>query len=83
MHPDHTSTPALAAPPALTREEFAARLTDMRAAFDGCHVALLRAADYLTLAAGLAMNEPSRIVIRQNANNVRQAAARLLASVEG
>lgn len=83
MHPDHTPTPALAAPPALTREEFAVRLADMRAAFDGCHVALLRAADYLTLAAGLAMNEPSRISIRQNANNVRQAAARLLASVEG
>lgn len=66
MHPDHTPTPALPAPPALTREEFAARLADMRAAFDGCHVALLRAADHLTLA-----------------NNVRQAAARLLASVEG
>ena len=83
MHPDHTPTPAPAAPPDLTREEFAARLTDMRAAFDGCHVALLRAADYLALAAGLAMNEPSRIVIRQNANTARQAAARLLANVEG
>jgi hypothetical protein len=83
LHPDQTPTPAPAPLPVMSEAEFARRMAEMRGAFDACHAALLRAADLLALAAGLAMNEPSRIVIRQHTNTVRQEAARLLDKVEG
>jgi hypothetical protein len=70
-------------PPPLTPEEYARRLHELRTAFDRCHAALVAAADKLAMSAGLAMNEPSRVVIRSHAQTVRQEADRVAAMVEG
>lgn len=68
--------------PTPSAEDFGGRITQMRAAFDACHAALLKAADNLALAPGMAVSAPARDIMRGHARQAREAGAAALELLE-